>query len=58
MLLYRAVCQAELARTIRKQKFSPAPNSLESKWLADRPQDAAEWGRRFGAMAGIKNGFI
>ena len=58
VLLYRAVCKAEFSRTIRTQTFSIGPNSLESKWFAEKPQDAAEWGRRFAVQSGVAQDWI
>jgi hypothetical protein len=51
--LYRAVDSTEWADIQSIGEFRPGPPSFQGKWFAERPDDAAEWGRR---LAGISGG--
>ncbi len=42
--LYRAVSEAELQDLVQQGKFRQVPDSLEGKWFAESPSDAAKWG--------------
>jgi hypothetical protein len=50
--LYRAVDPKEWADVRARGAFRPGPPSFQGKWFAERPDDAAEWGRRFAAQSG------
>jgi hypothetical protein len=50
--LYRAVDPREWADVQATGEFRPGPPSFQGKWFAERPDDAAEWGRRFTAQSG------
>lgn len=47
------MCEAEFASVMTIGRFSIIPSSLEQKWFAESPEDAAEWGLRFEKSDGI-----
>ncbi len=46
MKVYRAVSPQELADIQSYKGFRPIPSSLQGKWFAEKPEHAAEWGRK------------
>ena len=46
MRLFRAVSYAELQDIVNFGVLRSGPPSFQGKWLAETPDDAAEWGRR------------
>jgi hypothetical protein len=42
--LYRAVSEAEYQQLMKTGQFEAGPNSLEGKFFAENPADAAKWG--------------
>jgi hypothetical protein len=47
VILYRVMCEAEFQRIIKTGRFGVVPGSLQGKWFAERPEDAAAWGVLF-----------
>jgi hypothetical protein len=47
MRLFRAVSYAELQDILTVGILRPDPPSFQGKWFAERPEEAAEWGRQF-----------
>jgi hypothetical protein len=56
--LYRAVELKEWADIQATGAFRPGPPSFQGKWFAERPDDAAEWGRRFAMQSGDTYGVV
>jgi hypothetical protein len=46
MRMFRAISYAELQDILATGALRPGPPSFQGKWLAETPEDAAEWGRR------------
>lgn len=44
VILYRAVSEGEFQQLMRTGKFEAVPSSLEGKFFAESPEDAAQWG--------------
>jgi hypothetical protein len=44
VILYRAVSEGEFQQFMRTGKLEAVPSSLERKFFAESPEDAAQWG--------------
>ena len=51
--LYRAVSVSELQDIFASGRLRPIPSSIEGKWFAETPSDAASWGTWFGRVSGV-----
>jgi hypothetical protein len=50
--IYRADCPSELADLLNCGLFRPIPSSMQSKWFAESPADAAQWGQSISQIGG------
>jgi hypothetical protein len=50
--LFRAVSPQELVDLFGLGRFRPIPGSMQGKWFAETPDNAASWGQSFSRMLG------